>query len=53
MENIGEICFNHVFQNRESLGKKMTSQKKQEIEAWVEKYVQAMQVVKYTLRNYE
>ena len=51
MENLGEICFNHVFKKWQDLtSTKLTVEQDQQIQACVEKYMQALHVVKLAMR---
>lgn len=51
MDNLGEICFNHVFKSRKDLtSETLSSEQTEQIEACVEKYMQAMDIVKLALR---
>ncbi len=51
MENLGEICFNHVFKKRQDLtAHSLSKEQNLQIEACVDKYMQALHVVKLAMR---
>jgi len=50
MDHLSEVCFHHVFWSKADLGSSgITSEQKRQVEACVEKYIEAFNIVKVAL----
>ena len=51
MDHVAEVCFHHVYRTKAELGKALSGEQKQQVEACVEKYMEAFDIVKAALRE--